>query len=132
MLDHYIIFRDDSTFEYFYQHDIFGDHLNGKYNVSGAKVKLTYLYNYNADGRYSTLHSNPPDSLFYENDKLYELRNGKVVRRSENYQISYTPKEDQRHLFRRKYVICGPFVAKRKPTFYMRREGSADNIRFVK
>lgn len=122
--EHYIFLISDSSFEYHYQYDIFGDHLKGTYTVKGKTIKFKYIKNASD----SILNSLPPDSLFLGGDTLYEYSNGKVKRKSDRYLIEYKPNRAERQNFRRKNLFFGPYVSKRRSIYYMRKVENSPSI----
>jgi hypothetical protein len=63
--------------------------------------------------------SNRPKLLFLKDDKLYEIKNGKVVYRTEKFQPDWEIPKSSRKYYRRKYFLFGPLVSKSKKTYYM-------------
>jgi len=126
----YIIFNSDSTFKYRYSYDLFLDIKCGQYKTKGDTIYLTYTLGIN-DTACNTEHvmpllasdtiSNRPKQLFLKGDKLYEIKNGEVVYRTEKFQPDWKVPKSSRKYYRRKYFLFGPLVSKSKKIYYMIR-----------
>lgn len=134
----YIIFRPDSTFTFeigfHLQHDIgcglfktIKDTIYLKYQYdmtdSCCNIQKINIGRKNADGKYELIIEPEtawrPDTLFYQKNKLYQVRNGTVVTKTAKFQMK--PNGHKPEDARRKYFLFGPYVFKERPTFYMER-----------
>ncbi len=63
--------------------------------------------------------SRRPKELYFKGDKLYEIKNGKVVDRTEKFQPDWAIPKSSRKYYRSKYLLFGPLVSKTKKIYYM-------------
>lgn len=130
MINSYLVLNPDSTFKFFWHFDLQSDLGYGKFRVNNDSLFLTYFQfdiiktnNNNTkivlSDNVDTLNGYRRDSLFYENDKLYEIKNGKTLRTTGKWITEYKPSKEDRKYYHRKYILWGPYVFKSKKTFYM-------------
>ena len=134
----YLIFKADSTFTFeigiCLQHDI----ACGTYKKLNDTIYLAYKYDMTdiccntdqvnvkaktAEGKYELLIEPEtgwrPDTLFIQNNNLYEIKNNKVVKKTIRFQIK--PNGSKPQGARRKYFLFGDYVYNERPTFYMEK-----------
>jgi len=124
----YIIFNSDSTFKYRYSFDLFLDIKCGQYKTKGDTIYLTYTSGIN-DTLCNTEQIMPlvasdtisrrPTQLYLKGDKLFEIKDGKIVDRTEKFQPDWKVPKSSRKYYRRKYLLFGPLVSKTKKIYYM-------------
>lgn len=128
--NNYLIFHADSTFKYRLAYHLFHDISCGQYKI----VKDTIFLFYNSDLRDTNCNSEHvdadthldtslfhmrPTKLFYKNDRLYKIENGKIVDRTEKFEPDWKIPRSSRKYYHRKYWLFGPLVSNTKRTYYM-------------
>jgi hypothetical protein len=118
----YIIFNSDSTFRFRYAVSLLHDIACGQYEMHNDTIIFHYLTdmrdtccNKEIDPviNYDSFSNGfRQDKLFYENDRLYEIRNGKVKRKVE---VDSRPSKVTE--YHRKYLLFGKFVI--EDAYYM-------------
>ncbi len=118
----YLIFNLDSTFKYRYAFSLMHDIACGEYKINKDTILLYYLtdmrdtccnkeldvaFHYN-----SSISLPRPSKLFYRNEKLYMIENGKVINK-----LTMNSRPQKSWGFHRKYIIFGEFV--KNDAYYM-------------
>ncbi len=125
----YIVFKPDLTFKYRFGYHLFHDISCGHYKL----IKYTIFLFYETDLRDTscnkeidaTIHFDSrllvfrPEKLFYEDDKLYEIEKGRVLKRTERFQPNLKVPKSSKKYYRRKYFLFGPLISKTKRIHYM-------------
>lgn len=138
-----IVFNSDLTFKYRFSFDESWDIACGSYLIKKDTVLLFYLSDYN-----DTICNSPqtnilfiqtkningqtqksaiifgtvdkrhrPDSLFRIGDRLFLIDNGTIM----GFPKSAKP-SDNRHFFKRKYLLFGSLILKRKYGYYLKQK----------
>ena len=113
--NNYIIFNSDSTFKYRFAVCLTHDIACGQYKMHNDTILMHYLTDMrdtccnkdiDADFHYdSSVNLTRPSKLFYKNEKLYDIENGKV---RSKVVLDSRPQKFSR--YNRKYLFFGKFV----------------------
>jgi hypothetical protein len=119
--NNYLIFNPDSTFKYRLAYHLFHDISCGHYKV----IKDTIFLFYESDIRDTFCNKEidvtnfdssslalRPTKLFYSDDKLYKIENGKVVNRTEGFQPDNTVFLFSLVHFRTRTILNSPAISK--------------------
>jgi hypothetical protein len=127
--NNYLVFCPDSTFKYRLAYHLFHDISCGRYKTVNDTIFLFYqsdlrdtVCNKEVDAEThfdSSLFALRPSKLFHKNNKLYEIRNKRVVYRSEKFEPDWDVPKSYRKYYHRKYWLFGPLVSNSYPTYYM-------------
>jgi len=127
--NNYLIFFPDSTFKYRLAYHLFHDISCGQYKTINDTILLLYksdlrdtVCNNEVDAAThfdSSLFVLRPTKLFYKDNKLYKMENGKIVYKTEKFEPDWKIPKSSRKYYYRKYWIFGHLVSKTHRTYYM-------------
>ena len=63
--------------------------------------------------------NNRPSILLKRGDKVFRIDKGRVVDQKDQLARNYKPPKGGRNIYRRKYLLIGPYVRKKKYTYYL-------------
>lgn len=112
----YIKFRPDSSFYYRYSYDLMQNRDTGKYKMVGDTIFLIYTPFVTLED-YLTAKGFRPDTLFVKGDKLYLVRNSKIINKPDPTPLTFKPPHAWG--YRRKYYLFGSYIPKKRSIYYM-------------
>ena len=126
-----LILNSDSTFNYTRSYHMIADIANGQYITKADTIFLYFnpfrndtIY---ADGRQSAAQlgqwlGGRPDTLVYKKDKLYTIENERIINKTKREPVKYFSKnKDWRKWYRKKYYLFGPYILKKRNTYYVQK-----------